>query len=161
MNKILEKVISFWCELKEDVLEDVRLQNEHEDNFWEEVASRFRKLFEGKFGAKWIDNGTYKEVYQIPGLPFVFKVLDEEEYALNESSNPGETPFPEFILEDVFRDVMLIIQPLVDTSDEAVDSAYEQLKVLFGEPRLNDYDVHSGNVGQLNGSPVIFDYWVD
>ena len=161
--KLHEKLIPIlerWNLIKEDVRRDVESGDTNEDGFWDEVADFFRSIAE-TLGLERIGSGTYKVAYSMPDLPFVVKIHDEEEYVDLDSSDPDRTPFAHKIVRHTFQDKMLIIQPKVDDSWQANEDAYEQLEKEYGQELLNQYDVHQGNVGLLDGKAVIFDFWVD
>lgn len=158
--KLHEKLIPIlerWNLIKEDVKRDVESGDVHEDGFWDEVAYFFRSIVE-TLGLEEIGGGEYKVAYSMPDLPFVVKIHDEEEYVDFDSPDPDLTPFAHKIVRHTFQDRMLIIQPKVDISDLAIEMAFRQLEQEFGPKLLYQYDVHSGNVGFLNGEAVIFDF---
>ena len=112
-------------------------------------------------GLKWMGAEAYKEVYSIPGVPFVIKLYDCEEDVGYDSANPHLTPFEDRVVKFVYKDVMLAIQPKVCETDRAVNIAYKRLVRKYGRNTLEEYDVHKYNVGLVGNKAMIFDYWVE
>ncbi len=159
LHEKLIPIVDRWNLIKEYVRQDVESGDTHEDGFWDEVADFFRCIAE-TLGLEKIGGGVHKVAYSMPDLPFVVKIHEEEEYVDFDSPDPDRTPFAHKVVRHTFQDRMLIIQPKVDDSYEAGSDAYGQLKKEYGFELLNEYDVHQGNVGLLNGEAVIFDFCV-
>lgn len=157
IHEKLIPILERWNLIKEDVRRDVESGDIYEDGFWDEVAYLFRSVAKA-LGLEKIGGGVYKVAYSMPDLPFVVKIHDEEEYVDFDSPDPDLTPFAHKIVRHTFQDRMLIIQPKVDSSYLANQVAFKQLEEEYGFELLNEYDVHDGNVGLLNGEAVIFDF---
>lgn len=121
-------------------------------------------------GEAFHDEGGFYHVFKFPKQGYVVKVIKQDDFPkdyLHESPK-SESVIAKFFLFPVIstENEAVIVQHLVDTSlkqqEKAFQFIYGKLIDHLEPKRIRVFDVwpdaHSGNVGMLNGRPVIIDY---
>ncbi len=158
LKEAAQPIIKLWNKTKRDSFNKWGIRQKQASwESWERVANLFcDSLISAGFRS--VGRGSFKTAYAKSDLPLVVKVFYDFEDKELDTPSAKPRSIRSHIIKNVYRDVMMMIQPLVDTSSEAKSIARRSLIDIYGAHICNRYDVSSDNVGLVDGEPVIFDY---
>ena len=158
LKETVKPPTKLWRECKKEIFKMHGVtQKDAPANAWDYAAKKFAEKLE-EIGFEFIGSGCFKRAYACEKRNVVVKLYYHYDNKWKDTPSKKPESIKNHIIKNLFRDVMIMIQPLVDNSQDSAWEAEQILEGIYGEKTCHEYDIKESNVGLVDGEPVIFDY---